>query len=1158
MSHRGFSFDKLKSKVTGRRSSESSIFELGKSKSGERRNSVSNPMIIIEESAHEKGRTGSVGVRSGRRGSQSMSVMSGIPTDRARSISTGRNVSKKQTKELIKQETALVILKKLLHVLLDLGLQQPIPLNTTNNSLTGPASKSVKAYVANTHDCIYLSPASSASFTYEDVENGGIPQDHIDNEVLDLSAPNRSYDGIPDNEDPSLREALNSLDSHSEESPLEGMEPPERLRKKMESFNSPNYLCTKIDSESPIPHTFAVIIELKKETMIKDVNFEFQSVTNILWPTCDPYNKSFVKEKFKIGYMEWLANMSDAFFYINTSNSNDVKTKKVTPEKLADITRNYKLISVRDLADGTDIYNNKNISRKSSAQFDRDEMDENQHAQSTSSNNGDICKEGIYVFLLPILLPGHIPPSITTINGSLAHVLNVNINKVSAKLNRKVKVTSSYNLPMVRTPPLHANSIADKPIYVDRVWNDSLHYIITFPKKYVSLGSEHSINVKLIPLVKDVVIKRIKFNISERITYVSKSLSKEYDYDGDDPFHVNALNNDKIRERLISVCELKTKNKSSNSNSEPYKEEFIKCPDNNLLFSCYELQLSDEDIENLNLDDPLSKPPNNETRDLLIASPLAVNVALPFLTTRSDKTILTSSLNDDTSNFEIGSNPTSRKASIAVNDPSSPPFTTPSSPIIGTLETNLTHNNDFNGNQNESLNEIITPNTSAFMSEESHNYLKENIQQGYTTISKALYPDSNFRHIQIHHRLQVCFRISKPDPKDNFKMHHYEVVVDTPLVLLSAKCNDDSIQLPKYDEIGLPKGYEQNTGGNTKPSIPFRTPNYENNGVSIRPLNDDSELLPSFEEAISAPTSPITRSISLGEDQISRIPSIIPDEPAPAYEREMSAPCESRNVFNIDSIVDGANSTGTNLRRSAIRSSLVNSFAPSNSTNYLGNNDLGSDVLSTTKLEADDPSSNGGNLATPGTPGSYDNISTTPTSSSNSTNFSGSSGVSAASASEDSMMYANDMDNQTVPDTSGTETSQTDASGPYKESKVDNASGESNSSYCGILPLNAPPTLNMNQSSTHSPINPHYDKLNNVGVSNDQVSVFTNFNFDQKLPLLENSSVDDVNSNVQSSTKHSNEVENNATSYYDKQKRSSENLAMIMDMNKAQDIYRAV
>ena len=43
------------------------------------------------------------------------------------------------------------------------------------------------------------------------------------------------------------------------------------------------------------------------------------------------------------------------------------------------------------------------------------------------------------------------------------------------------------------------------------------------------------INVKLLPMVKDVVIKRIKFNVLERITYVSKNLSREYDYDSEDP-----------------------------------------------------------------------------------------------------------------------------------------------------------------------------------------------------------------------------------------------------------------------------------------------------------------------------------------------------------------------------------------------------------------------------------------------------------------------------------------------------------------------------------------------------------------------------------------------------------------------------------------------
>lgn len=1138
MSHRGFSFDKLKSKVTGRRSSESSIFEIGKSKSNERRNSVSNPMIIIEESDHEKGRLGRGSVGRGRIGSQSISVVSGSQADRTRSISNGRAVSKKQTKELIKHETAQVILKKLILVLQELGLQQPIPLNTTNNSQNGPTSKSAKVYVANTHDCIYLAPASSASFTYEDVENGGVPQDH-GNDILNL---NLNHDRDVETPTDGISNALHpliSLDSQDDDNYTEGMEPPPKLRQKMESFNSPNYLCTKIDSESPIPHTFAVIVELKKETLIRDVHFEFQSMTNILWPTGDPYNKTFIKEKFKIGYMEWLAKMSDAFFYINTSNSNDVKIKEVTPEKLASITRDYKLINVRDLANGVDKYNGKTISRKSSVQLDREDVENGVNA--ATSGTSESYKEGIYVFLLPVLLPEHIPPTITTVNGSLSHVLSVNINKISARLNRKVKVNAYYNLPMVRTPPLHANSIADKPIYVDRVWNDALHYIITFPKKYISLGSEHLINVKLIPLVKDVIIKRIKFNISERITYVSKNLSKEYDYDGDDPFHVNTLaNSDKVRERLIPLCELKTKNKPSSSTFEPYKEEFIKCPDNNLLFSCYEQQLSTDDIDNLNLDDPLAKPLKNDSKDMLIASPLAINVALPFLTTRKDKTIVTSSISEDDVPSRRGSESISRKTSVAAADPTASPLS-PSSPIIGALETNMTHNNELDALMRDEHNEIIRPDTSAFMSEQSHNFLKENIQRGYTMVSKALYPDSNFRHIQVYHRLQVCFRISKPDPKDNYKMHHYEVVVDTPLVLLSAKCNDDSIQLPKYDEIHLPLNQPQAPQVHG-PAIPFRTPNYDRNGVSIKPLNQDGEVLPSFEEAVSAPTSPITRSVSLGEDQISRIPSIIPDEPAPAYEQE--APSRNdQNIFNIDSIVDaGTDSTSTNMRRSTIRSSLVNSFAHSGSGNDLGNNNLSTDVISSGMIDHLRHDSETNQVS------SVDNISTTPTSSSNATNSSSCTGISAVS--DESIMCATDMENQVVPETSGTEASQTEPSNPYHIGTDPSLQHNVDSSDKQNLCKDGPKEM--------EPVHPHIDKLNNVGVSNDQVSILTNLNFDQRLPLLENSSVDEINSNLRHTITNTSEVSNNIPSISDKQKRSTENLAMVMEMNQAQDIFRAV
>ncbi|KAK6459522.1 uncharacterized protein RJT20DRAFT_132652 [Scheffersomyces xylosifermentans] len=1020
--HKGFSFDKFKNKVASRRSSESSIFEAASNKSVDRRNSVTSPMIVISESNENSkninssttgvnrttslsgnGKTVSSGgnpvvptaptsntTHTSRLRAQSLSLIhSTSPSrsrSRSRSIANGNTTSgsKKQTKELIKQETASIISKKLLNVLQDLGLQHPIPLKTTNNSASGGISKSAKVYVANSNDCIFLGPASSASFTYEDVENGGaIPHQVVDDEddeddeddghlnsFLNLDRRNRRGSMLSDDES-----AVTSDEeaSPSTTTPLNTETAPKRLKRKMRHFYSPNYLCTKIDADTPIPHTFAVIIEIGKDfSTIKDLRFEFQSVSNILWPSGDPYNRIHTKERFVIGHMEWKTTMNDADFYINTTNSNDVKIKHITPDDLARRTREYKLVNVRDLANGVDGNN-----RHSSI-----DLGISGNNNSSSSTGNEVYRAGLYVFLLPIILPQHIPPSIVSINGTLIHSLNVNFQKNSDKLNRKVKVCASYNLPMVRTPPSFANSIADKPIYVNRVWNDALHYIITFPKKYIPLGSEHVINVKLVPLVKDVIIKRIKFNVLERITYVSKNLSKEYDYDSEDPYCVKGFSGDtKARERVISLCELKTKSKTSNSatgHGDPYKEEVVKCPDNNLLFSCYEPDESG--LDDFRLDDPISKrkdPKSNKEKDTaeglsttMIASPLDINIALPFLTTRLDKQMMTFSGEDDPPATQMGhssstasgrqrshshSQPSSRKASISVDHlsgngtkskPGSPSFS-PSSPRIGALETNLSHPHNMESYSTNNANDYITPNLSTYLSDD--NTIKstppDNIQQGYTLVSKALYPDSNYRHIQIHHRLQVCFRISKPDPKDDFKMHHYEVVVDTPLILLSSKCNDASIQLPRYDDLRTEfpiSGSSANGGAN---DIMFRTPNFDKNGITIKRLDEEAsaEQLPSFEEATSSPSSPITRSISFGEDPLSRVPSITslsppinpyPNEPAPAYE-ESPSPTHSRNnsyvseTVNIDELVnnDSTNSSG-NLRQSKLRSSLSNSFAP--------------------------------------------------------------------------------------------------------------------------------------------------------------------------------------------------------------------------------------
>lgn len=783
-----------------------------------------------------------------------------------------RSVSKKHAKALIRQETALVVLKKLLHLLAELGLQHPIPLKTSSGlGGVGPASRLVVVHVCNTNDCVYLPPASSTSRTYEDDDNGGAdPED--------------------DSPETPLSDAWAALgdDTDSTSSGAAGVH----------RFHLPNYLSTLIDSSPPIPHLFGVIVELVKATCVKNVRVALQLEVVQLWPTGDPHNRNNTKERFTIGSLEWNLLLDHADYYISTSNSNDTRSTRVSPEALSGRNRIYPLVDVQELASGTGSTKKPRLSFSDSA------------SDPTGATTSDEpLKAGLYVFLLPVLFPSHIPASVTSINGLFAHHLAVNVARVSEKMSRRTTVSAGFNLPMARTPPSLANSTADKPIYVNKTWNDALNYVVTFPRKYVALGSEHTVNLKLIPLVKDVIVKRIKFNILERITYVSRDLTREYDYDSEDPY--NYRGSQRVRERVVPLCELKTKQKSPASGlGEPFKEVVIKCPDNNLLYSCYESEELYNDL------DPLAKRGSEQL--VMIASPLDINVALPFLTTRADKDFKLPAY-EDYDDFIPGS---PRRSSSHTRASSVLSNVCPSSPIIGSLETHISHMNGSSYLNTELDEDQLKLQSSEMMLEESQKI--NNYAAGYTSTAKALAPDSNFRHIQITHRLQICFRISKPDPNDNFRMHHYEVVIDTPLILLSARCNDDSTQLPRYNDIDTMLSPAELHGVN------FKNPSFSGNGVSIARLDESNvEPLPSFEEATSTPASPMMRSVSVSEDGISRVLSITPSEPAPAYEEINTNlnPEEMINSLSIDDLVLDLPSPISGRRGSLIKTSLQNSFA---------------------------------------------------------------------------------------------------------------------------------------------------------------------------------------------------------------------------------------
>ncbi|GEQ67011.1 hypothetical protein JCM33374_g674 [Metschnikowia sp. JCM 33374] len=905
---KSFSLGKLKTRV-GRRFSEPSDNDGSPLAAGHRRNSSANSVVFSSEDHSPSPFR--------HRASSSFSIHSDRDS-RPRSIS----VSKKQAKELILYETSQVIQKKLYTILKDLGLQLPIPLKTCVGGISSVTSKSIQVYVSNTHDCVYLAPSSSTSFTYEDVENGGnqIPES---DSVTDLNGI--MDDGVTTaaSQNYTPRSSVSSGDNSSQPTTSENIYSAitSTIAKKMRASKSANYLCTQIDSQTPIPHLFAVIVELKKDTAAKTVEVEFSSKAKTQWPTSDSINRHQYEEKFKIGNLDWELEFQEADFFISLKNSTDTRSREIAPHHLAQKTKEFRLFDARKTS-GESL--EESPLSTSNRRYSSDSV------MSTSPESSvDLQKAGLYVFLLPILLPPNIPATVNTVHGSLAHKLSVRVPGPHDRLSKRFVTNANYKLPMVRTPPSLENSTADKPIYVNRVWNDSLNYAITFPRKFVSLGSEHTINVKLVPIAKDVTVKRIKFNILERVTYVSKDLSREYEFDGDDPFARSRTS--KSKERIVPLCELRTKMKTNNSGLEPFKEEVLSCPDNNLLYSCYEQRP----------DSTESSSSKSRGKAVMVASPLDINIALPFLTSREDKEIMTSTATDADNEVSPSSLSSPRKSSGSKRD-SVASMETPSSPIIGSLETHISH---VHGNQifRDSMDEDVLKLDSSSLSPRKHRSRSECITRGYTSAAKALSPDSNFRHIQISHRLQVSFRISKPDPSDNNKMHHYEVVVDTPIILLSAKCNDGAIQLPEYHAIDT----QTTQDFPSRPAaINFRTPSYDASGFSVKPFNpSNGEQLPSFEEATSAPTSPILRSSS--------VTSLDPHNPysPPAYENvpPNDRPVPSEEPLTIDDVLVEANASSSSRKPSALKASLQSSFAPSsNSTSGVSsNNEVGGAERST-------------------------------------------------------------------------------------------------------------------------------------------------------------------------------------------------------------------
>ena len=440
----------------------------------------------------------------------------------------------------------------------------------------------------------------------------------------------------------------------------------------------------------------------------------------------------------------------------------------------------------------------------------------------------------------------------------------------------------NYQLPSVRLPPSDATSTLNKSIYVNKVWNKALNYELLLPKKYTQLSPPEDLNIspnnkflrnntfmlqmKLVPLVKNLQLKRIKINIIEKITYTAKN-PKDSKLAED----TKSLRN-RSKETVTTLMEIKTREKPSNvvnPRAVPQKTEIVaNCVNDNLLTFCYNNEESELYSSSLlqtpskthihshsrsnshgsssfknsasgflhsskkmsrfldgsfsgHNDSQNSNHSNSQVQeDVVITNPVKLQCPLTFVCNDDSKFISTvyENLCKGTSDITgLRDNSNGLNSNINYNNDSMSIFSVNSNDKNEVLSDDdygfskspkrRARNFSFSSN-NDSINQGFSPKNNYHETNEHLNNINNGNNNPSNNNETSLYtflPDATFSNLKIRHRLQISFRISRPDPKiktnDNKpKMHHYEVVVDTPIVFVSPFCVPETMNLPSYDD----------------------------------------------------------------------------------------------------------------------------------------------------------------------------------------------------------------------------------------------------------------------------------------------------------------------------------------------------------------------
>ncbi|QLQ79073.1 hypothetical protein HG537_0B04210 [Torulaspora globosa] len=578
--------------------------------------------------------------------------------------------------------------------------------------------------------------------------------------------------------------------------------------------------------------TIAVILSFPKVTTLGNIRAELCSRVRVYWHNGVPPTKSFYEEFYCAGSLEWELSASNPNLYVPLNVSSD--------EKVIENNRNLRPMKLfKNNASEMRPYLDKNRTRM-------------ELLKKVKLRQSQVFQPGDYVFIIPVVFSNHIPETLYMPSARVDYRFriatrissddqtsasnaeldrgrqtetgqhsgrrfsnaikkfknNLHItNQAQTKSDESNEIYSEYPIDVVRTPPLISISTANKPVYINRVWANSLSYEISFGQKYVSLGSKVPVKIKLAPISKGIYLKRLRVSVIEKITFVSKNY--EYEYDQIDPVAKDPYNpyfsdfaSRRKKERNISLLEVRTSEKGSRA----IREEIVEnCINDNLL--AYVAADSDDGQPTIG-----------------IAEPLMIETVLEFpryedLNKKTARTVP----------------PYGIDVYASVPNPEAASHATPHrGGVMGFLvnrRPSLTHQSKGSSDSGQSARPQSDEGFHA-TTVRSNSGIPVQFHTNLNKTKRGLYLDSlHFSNIYSKHKLEFMLRISKIDDTNPKRLRHYEVLIDTPVFLVSELCNNGNMELPTYDMA-----------------------------VKTHPMGEpdaDAVLPPTFEEAISVPGSPI-------------------------------------------------------------------------------------------------------------------------------------------------------------------------------------------------------------------------------------------------------------------------------------------------------------